>query len=289
MRRLIAAALYCSTLALGQAIPDTYQVGSASNLSLAGASVAIANSGTQGGGICVNVYVYNPDQEQIACCSYLLPPSTTDSISVEANLIGNITTGLPPTSVSINLVASTAVGNACTNSAATVTSASLATGLVASILPLGVGVTVVPFQDTTLTTSILESLTNRCLNILGNDSGHGICGGQTTLPGFNNVSGQVSVTQTGFALNRATGLWSATMTVKNTGTTPIGGPIRVVLINLSSNATMTNYAGFFSGRPFITVSTGTLAVGASVSVTIQFRNPSNLPITYTPVTGSFPG
>ena len=160
----------------------------------------------------------------------------------------------------------------------------LATGLVASILPLGVGVTVVPFQDTTLTTSILESLTNRCLNILGNDSGHGICGGQTTLPGFNNVSGQVSVTQTGFALNRATGLWSATVTVTNTGSRPISGPIQLELTNLSSNATMTNYTGTFNLSPYITVSSGALAAGASASVIIQFQNPSSGSITFAPVT-----
>src|SRR5215469_9093578 len=39
----------------------------------------------------------------------------------------------------------------------------------------------------------------------------------TTINPIVDVSGQVSVTNNGFGRNRATGLWSATMTVTNTG------------------------------------------------------------------------
>jgi hypothetical protein len=98
-----------------------------------------------------------------------------------------------------------------------------------------------------------------------------------------NVSGQVSVTQTGFAVNHATSLWTATLTVYNTSATPIGGPIQVVLTNLSSNATMMNATGVFSGNPYILVSVGTLAPGASASVPIQFTNTTKGSITFTPV------
>jgi hypothetical protein len=89
------------------------------------------------------------------------------------------------------------------------------------------------------------------------------------------VSDQVSVTHTGFGRNRATGVWSATMTVKNTSGSAISGPVQVVMTKLSPNATMVNKTGVWSGSPFITVSAGTLAPGASVSVMIQFTNPSN--------------
>jgi hypothetical protein len=79
------------------------------------------------------------------------------------------------------------------------------------------------------------------------------------------------------------------MTVTNTGTTAISGPVQVELTSLSSNATMTNNTGTFNGNPYITVSAGTLAPGASVEVTIMFTNPSNGLITFTPdtVSGSF--
>jgi hypothetical protein len=100
------------------------------------------------------------------------------------------------------------------------------------------------------------------------------------------VSGQVFVSQNGFARNRATGLWVATMTVTNTSGLAITGPVQVVLTSLSSNATMTNNTGMFSASPYITVNVGNLAAGASVSVVIQFTNPSNGFINYTPVTYS---
>jgi uncharacterized repeat protein (TIGR01451 family) len=108
----------------------------------------------------------------------------------------------------------------------------------------------------------------------------------TTIDPIVTLSPEVSVTQTGFARNRGTGLWSARMTVTNTGTTSISGPIQVVLTNLSSNATMTNKTGTFNGSPYITVSAGALAAGKSVSVTITFTNPTNRFINYTPVTVS---
>jgi len=100
------------------------------------------------------------------------------------------------------------------------------------------------------------------------------------------VSGQVSVTQTGFGRNRATGVWTATMTVKNTSGVELPGPIQVVLTKLSSNATMVNKTGVVNGDPYITVSAETLAAGASASVSIQFMNPSNGFINFTPVTYS---
>jgi hypothetical protein len=82
-------------------------------------------------------------------------------------------------------------------------------------------------------------------------------------------------------------MWSATMTVTNTSGSAINGPIQVVLTNLSSNATMANNTGMHNGSPYITVlTTGALAAGGSVSVPIQFTNPSNGFITYTRVTYS---
>jgi hypothetical protein len=101
-----------------------------------------------------------------------------------------------------------------------------------------------------------------------------------------NVSGQVSVTQTGFARNHATGLWVSTVTVKNTGGSSIAGPLEVVLTSLTAGVTMTNNTGTFGGSPYITVSTGSLAPGASASVSIQFANPSNGFIGYTAATYS---
>jgi hypothetical protein len=98
-----------------------------------------------------------------------------------------------------------------------------------------------------------------------------------------NVSGQVTVTHSAFGRNHATGLWGGTMTVTNKGTSSVSGPVNVVLTGLPSGDTLQNNTGTFNGSPYVTVSTGALAAGASVTITIQFTNPSNGFITYTPV------
>jgi hypothetical protein len=65
--------------------------------------------------------------------------------------------------------------------------------------------------------------------------------------------------------------------------TVASGPIEVVLTNLSANAAMMNETGTFGGGPYILVTAGTLAPGASASVAIQFTNSTNGSITFTPV------
>jgi hypothetical protein len=100
------------------------------------------------------------------------------------------------------------------------------------------------------------------------------------------VSSQVKVTHSGFVVNHATHVWAATMTIQNTGTSKIAGPIQVVLTNLPEGVSMSNNTGMHNGSPYITVSTGDLAPGASVSVPIQFTNANRVPIAFTPVTDS---
>jgi len=101
-----------------------------------------------------------------------------------------------------------------------------------------------------------------------------------------NVSNQVSVTETGFARNRTTGVWTSTMTVTNIGTTFIAGPVQVVLTNLTATVAMTGNTGIYNGIPYITVATASIAPGKSATVSIQFTNPNSLSITFTPVTYS---
>ncbi len=64
-----------------------------------------------------------------------------------------------------------------------------------------------------------------------------------------NVSAQVSVTETGFARNRSTGLWGATMTVTNTGSTTITSPVQVLMTNITGGVTPRRMAhGHFRRR-----------------------------------------
>ncbi len=100
------------------------------------------------------------------------------------------------------------------------------------------------------------------------------------------VSNSISVTRGGYALNPGTGRFVQTDTLTNNSTSTINGPISLVIEGLSSNATLFNLTGatdaFFPpvGLPYINTTAASLAPGQSVSVTLQFSNPSKAGIMY---------
>jgi hypothetical protein len=104
------------------------------------------------------------------------------------------------------------------------------------------------------------------------------------------VSGHTAVTGTGFLYNRVTRLYGGTLTVQNTGTQAIAGPVQIVLTSLTPGVTLADATGVTNGSPYITVlgSTG-LSPGQAANVKVQFHNPSNALINFTAVTysGSF--
>jgi hypothetical protein len=100
----------------------------------------------------------------------------------------------------------------------------------------------------------------------------------------NDVSSQVQITRSGYGYNLATGRFVQTVTLKNTGSGVIVGPISFALDKLSSNATLFNPTGTTlcalpSGSPYINF-TGNLNPGASASITLQFANPTRAGISY---------
>jgi hypothetical protein len=97
------------------------------------------------------------------------------------------------------------------------------------------------------------------------------------------VSDRVTVSHSGFGRNRATGVWSATITVTNKTESPIDGPIQVVLTKLAPHAKMVNGSGMRHGSPYITVTTESLAPGESARTSIQFTTTSNDFITFAPL------
>jgi hypothetical protein len=108
-----------------------------------------------------------------------------------------------------------------------------------------------------------------------------------------NVSAQLSVAVSGVRLNRSTGQFVGTATVTNTSTSPIIGPITLVL-QLPSGITLFNEQGstcaiFPQGRPFLNLPVGSLAAGGVAQVTLDFVNPSLLPISVTTTVFAGPG
>ena len=107
--------------------------------------------------------------------------------------------------------------------------------------------------------------------------------GYLTLPAYvapTDVTSQTTALGSGLTYNRATQLYSGTITVTNKGAQTIAGPIDVLLTNLSAGVTLTNAAGTSSGSPYITTA-GPLAPGASVTLAVQFTATGNARIGYT--------
>ncbi len=94
------------------------------------------------------------------------------------------------------------------------------------------------------------------------------------------VSTQVSAVSSGLVYNRSTQLYTGTITLKNTGTSSLNGPINMELTGLSAGVTLTNATGSYNGVPYIKTTANTLAAGQSITVAISLRNPNKVSVSY---------
>jgi hypothetical protein len=99
------------------------------------------------------------------------------------------------------------------------------------------------------------------------------------------VTSQVTIVRSGYGYNFTTGRFVQTVTLTNSSSSVIAGPISLVLDNLSSNATLfapngTTTCAAPLTSPFTNVA-GPLNPGASAVMNLQFDDPSKAGITYT--------
>jgi hypothetical protein len=74
-----------------------------------------------------------------------------------------------------------------------------------------------------------------------------------------------------------------TVTITNTCGALISGPLQVVFFGLPATVTLVNATNNLSGTPYVTVpATAGIAPGQSVTVAVQFSNPSNATINLSP-------
>jgi hypothetical protein len=110
----VFATLAMSAVAFGQTQDGAYQLGYAANLNAGDSVINITNDGARAGfsgtntagNICVNVYTFDPQEEELACCSCLVTPDGLNSLSAKSDLTNNLLTPAIPTSIVIKLVAS---------------------------------------------------------------------------------------------------------------------------------------------------------------------------------------
>jgi len=109
-------------------------------------------------------------------------------------------------------------------------------------------------------------------------------------PSVNNVTGQINVNRTALVFNRISGTYNTTLTLANTTGGSIPGPLTLGLPNLTATVTLANSGGTFNGDPYIAIQSGALDPFASVNLALQFNNPPQGPVSFTPTiySGSFP-
>ena len=98
-----------------------------------------------------------------------------------------------------------------------------------------------------------------------------------------NAPSQFSVDSSGFVYSRATRLYTGTLNVTNASISAVESPVAVALSGLTSGVTLVNSLGLRNGDPYTTVTNSGLAAGASLSIPVQFSDPSNAKINFTPV------
>ncbi|MBY0507183.1 MAG: hypothetical protein K2X03_24930 [Bryobacteraceae bacterium] len=205
--------IHVSTLADPNAVTPpagSYQVRYFSNLNAGDSFINITNTGERGAGlaagttanttgaICVNAYVFSPDEQMVSCCSCPVTPNGLVSMSA-SSLVSNTLTPAVPTSIVVKLVSTIpTVANGCTNSAAAIQPLApipqpngLTVGMLAwattlhapAVAGLPFATTETPFAPATLSTVAgagdnigeLNRLARLCNFINANGSGFGIC------------------------------------------------------------------------------------------------------------------
>jgi hypothetical protein len=98
------------------------------------------------------------------------------------------------------------------------------------------------------------------------------------------ATGAVSVVQGGFRKNLVTGRYVQTSTLSNAGTSPVPGPVSLIIDNLTAGVSLFQPTGTATnGSPYKNASLGAdgvLSPGESVTVTLEFVNPLAKTISY---------
>jgi hypothetical protein len=180
-----------------------FQVKYAANLNVGESYVDIVNTGANGapfngpgvggatGNICANVYAFDIGEELVSCCSCLITPNQVVSLRVNGDILAKPIHTFTGSSVTLKILATLAgnggTGTNCSNSAGQATLANTVCGiavwgttihnkvLIGPPASNSNGMTETPFTPSTLSNAEFASITNRCLNIIGNNSTFGVC------------------------------------------------------------------------------------------------------------------
>jgi predicted extracellular nuclease len=105
-----------------------------------------------------------------------------------------------------------------------------------------------------------------------------------SAPTATDVTSSVSITSTGLSYNRITKQYTGILTITNTSAAALNAPLQLVASNLTAGDTLANATGTGPFGPYITaLSTGVLAPGASVQVTVRINGAQSPAAAFTPL------
>jgi len=96
------------------------------------------------------------------------------------------------------------------------------------------------------------------------------------------VTNSVKISLSALSYNRVSGKFVGSVSFTNTGGAALNGPLQFVLQGLPAGVTLDNKSGDVNGAPYVTLPSGALAAGATVTVSTTFTNPSKANVTFTP-------
>jgi hypothetical protein len=101
---------------------------------------------------------------------------------------------------------------------------------------------------------------------------------------------QITYTASGLVYSRTTKTFDGSITITNISDSTITGPFQIVLDSLTGGVTLSNATSTFGGWSYVTVpNAGGLAPGQSATAQLQFADPTDVTINFTPLiyAGSF--
>ncbi len=96
------------------------------------------------------------------------------------------------------------------------------------------------------------------------------------------VTSFASIARSGLTVNRFTNKYTGTVTITNTGSQTLTGPLHLRLQALTAGVTLDTQTGVKDGVPYMALPVTSLAAGQSVTLTTTFSNPNKAGIAYTP-------
>jgi hypothetical protein len=170
--------MYTSNLTIGDSVINMTNTGAN------GAGLGSGSTASVTGALCANVYVYNPDEEIVSCCSCPVTPNGLVALSAKQDLINNPLTPATPTNIVIKLLATAPVAGSCANSALLAGTLTMVPGLVAWGTHLHANtsaaagtyqVTETGFTPATLSAAEEARLAYSCSVVANVGSGFGVC------------------------------------------------------------------------------------------------------------------